>query len=350
MSKYIEIEGRRIGMDYVPVIVAELGINHNGSLEIAKRIVDKAYESGIEIIKHQTHIPSEEMSEEAKKAIPGNSKYSIYNIMERCALNEDEEIELKKYVESKNMIFISTPFSFAAVDRLERMNVSAYKIGSGEMNNIPLVEYIAKKNKPIIISTGMNSIESVKKTIEIVEKYHDKFAILHTTNIYPTPAHLVRLGALRELQETFPNEIIGLSDHTTNNYSSFAAISMGSSIVEKHFTDTRRRKGEDICCSMTPNQAKELIEFANEFFKMNTGKKMPSKEENVTINFAFSTVVTKKNIRKNEYFSLDNLTTKRPNVKDGIPASELYSLIGKRSNKDLNVNTHVKWNDIVDEK
>lgn len=350
MNKFIEIDGRKIGKDYVPVIIAELGINHNGSLDIAKKIVDSAKEVGIEIIKHQTHIPSEEMSDEAKKVIPGNSNNSIYSIMERCALTEEEEIELKRYVESKNMIFISTPFSFAAVDRLERMNVSAYKIGSGEMNNLPLVEYIAQKNKPIIISTGMNDIESVKKTVETVNKYHNNFAILHTTNLYPTPIHLVRLGALRELQECFPKEIIGLSDHTIDNYSSLAAISMGSSIIEKHFTDTKRRKGEDIICSMTPKQAKELIEFSNNFFIMNTGKKQPSAEEKITIDFAFSTIVARKNINKGEIFTLDNLTTKRPNVKNGIEASKLYDILGRKAKKDITLNSHLKLKDVDDEK
>ena len=349
MSKFIEIGGRRIGKDYVPVVIAEIGINHNGSLEIAKKMVDKAYESGIEIVKHQTHIPSEEMSDEAKKVIPGNSNYSIYDIMERCALSEDEERELKIYVENKNMIFISTPFSFAAVDRLERMKVVAYKIGSGEMNNLPLVEYIAMKNKPIIISTGMNDIKNIFKTIEVVKKYHSNFAILHTTNLYPTPNYLVRLAALKELQDNFPNEILGLSDHTVNNYSSIAAIAMGASIIEKHFTDTKRRKGEDIICSMSGKEAKELIEFANEFFIMNTGKKQPSLEENVTIDFAFSTIVTKKKINQGEIFTLDNLTTKRPNVKNGIRAAELYNILGKKAKVDLTLNSHLKWEEVENE-
>lgn len=350
MNKYIEIEGRKIGKDYVPVIIAEIGINHNGSLDIAKRIVDKAQEVGIEIIKHQTHIPSEEMSDEAKKVIPGNSKNSIYDIMERCALKEEEEMELKRYVESKNMIFLSTPFSFAAVDRLEKMKVSAYKIGSGEMNNLPLIEYIAQKNKPMIISTGMNDINSVINTVNIVKKYHNKFALLHTTNLYPTPTYLVRLGAFKELQNIFPDEILGLSDHTIKNYSAFAAIAMGASVIEKHFIDTKRRKGEDIICSMTPKQAKELIEYANEFFIMNTGKKQPSLEEQVTIDFAFSTVVTKKKINKGDIFTLDNLTTKRPYVKNGIKASELCNIIGKKSKKDIISNSHLRWEEIDDEK
>ena len=168
MSKYIQIGNRKIGMDYKPLVIAEIGINHNGSLEVAKKIVDAAYEAGCEIVKHQTHVIDDEMSHMAKKVIPGNSQKSIYEIMKKCALSEKDEMELKKYVESKGMLFLSTPFSRAAADRLEKMNVKAYKIGSGECNNYPLIEHIAKFGKPMIVSTGMNDIESIRKTSEEV--------------------------------------------------------------------------------------------------------------------------------------------------------------------------------------
>ena len=149
MNKYIEISGRKIGLDYKPLVIAEIGINHNGSLIEVKKLANAAKKAGAEIVKHQTHIINKEMSELAKKAIPGNSPYSIWDIMARCALTEDEELEFKEYVESLGMIFISTPFSFAAVDRLEKFNVPAYKIGSGEMNNyefvLPVILIIAHK-------------------------------------------------------------------------------------------------------------------------------------------------------------------------------------------------------------
>ena len=144
--KSIEFSGRKIGSDFEPLIVAEIGINHNGSLTEAFKLVDAAYKAGVEIIKHQTHIIEDEMSREAKNVFPGNSpNKSIYQIMHECALSEEEEVKLKKYVEKKNMIFFSTPFSRKAVDRLVRMNVSVFKIGSGECNNYPLVEYVASK-------------------------------------------------------------------------------------------------------------------------------------------------------------------------------------------------------------
>ena len=149
----IEIAGRKIGAKYPPVVIAEIGINHEGSLVVAKEMVDAAFRAGVEIVKHQTHIVEDEMSGAAKKVIPGNSDVSIYEIMERCSLSEQEEFQLKEYVESKGMIFISTPFSRAAADRLRQWDVPAYKIGSGECNNYPLLEHIASFGKPITSSS-----------------------------------------------------------------------------------------------------------------------------------------------------------------------------------------------------
>ena len=165
--KNFKIRDRNIGYEFSPLIIAEIGINHGGSLKDAFKLADAAIESGIEIIKHQTHVIDDEMTGAAKLVIPGNSKKSIYQIMKECSLSEDEETEFKNYVESKNKIFISTPFSRSAADRLERMNVPAYKIGSGECNNFPLLEHVANFGKPIILSTGMNDIETIKKATEI---------------------------------------------------------------------------------------------------------------------------------------------------------------------------------------
>ncbi|MBK8599683.1 MAG: N-acetylneuraminate synthase family protein [Flavobacterium sp.] len=217
MNPFIEIAGRKIGLDFSPLVIAEIGINHEGSLQTAFEMVDAAQRAGVEVVKHQTHIVEDEMSAVAKKVIPGNADVSIYEIMERCALDEAQEIQLKNYVESKGMIFISTPFSRAAADRLERMNVKGYKIGSGECNNYPLLEHIASFGKPVILSTGMNTIESVRKAVAIFDKHQVPVALLHTTNLYPTPIHLVRFGAMTQLHEAFPDKVFGLSDHTLNN-------------------------------------------------------------------------------------------------------------------------------------
>ena len=222
-KNYMQIGNRKIGEDYAPLVIAEIGINHEGSLKTAFEMVDAAYEAGAEVVKHQTHVVEDEMSKAAKKVIPGNTDVSIYDVMARCALNEEDETKLKEYVESKGMIFISTPFSRAAAERLERMGVQAYKIGSGECNNYPLIDLIASFGKPIILSTGMNDIDSIRKSVEIMEKHGVKYSLLHCTNLYPTPANLVRLGGMVELQKEFPNAIIGLSDHTVNNNACLAA-------------------------------------------------------------------------------------------------------------------------------
>ncbi len=338
----ININGRIIGEESLPFIIAELGINHKGSLETAFEMVDAACKAGAEVIKHQTHVVEDEMSSEAKKVIPGNADISIYDIIEGCALNEDDEVKLKGYIESKGMIFISTPFSRAAADRLERMKVSAYKIGSGECNNYPLIEHIAKFGKPMIVSTGMNNIDSVRKTVDILEKYNIQYALLHTTNLYPTPSHLVRLGAMQELQKEFPNAVVGLSDHTTSNLACLGAIALGASILERHFTDSMSRSGPDIINSMDPKALKELIRNSNELVKMRGGKKEMVKEEQVTVDFAFATVVTIKSVKKGESFTEENIWVKRPGTGD-IRAEDYQSLLKKRALVDIEDDIHLKW-------
>lgn len=345
MRKTIEINGRKIGTDFPPLVIAEIGINHEGSLKVAKEMVDAAYRAGAECVKHQTHIVDDEMSGEAKKVIPGNADVSIYEIMKRCALNEEDEIALKEYVESKGMIFISTPFSRAASERLERMNVAAYKIGSGECNNYPLLEHIASFGKPVILSTGMNTIESVAKAVAIFEKANTPLALLHTTNLYPTPAKLVRFGAMTELAEAFPNNVFGLSDHTVTNHACLGAVALGASILERHFTDHMQRTGPDIVCSMDENACKELIEGSRLMWTMRGGKKEPAKEEQVTIDFAFATVVTIKPIKKGETFSKENLWVKRPGT-GAILADKYNDILGKKAVREILSDEHLNWSDI----
>ncbi|WP_231710628.1 N-acetylneuraminate synthase family protein [Gracilibacillus suaedae] len=345
MSTYFTIGNRHIGNDYPPLVIAEIGINHGGNLSVAKEMVDAAYKAGAEIIKHQTHVIDDEMTESAKKVIPGNAKDSIYHIMERSALNEKDEFELKQYVEEKGMIFLSTPFSREAANRLEKMDVLAYKIGSGECNNYPLIEHVASFRKPMIVSTGMNTIISIKKTVQILEEYKVPYALLHCTNLYPTPPELVRLGGFQELQKQFPNTVIGLSDHTVNNNAAIAATALGASILERHFTDSYDRNGPDIECSMDPQALKSLIKDSKEVARMRGGTKEPAKEEKVTMDFAFSTVVTTKNIKKGDRFTKDNVWVKRPGIGE-IYAEDYNNILGKIATQDLNSGYHLNWNNV----
>lgn len=341
-----EIAGRIVGENYNPLVIVEIGINHNGSLKIAKEMVDAAVASGAEIIKHQTHIVEDEMTDLAKQTIPSNSNKSIYEIMKECSLNEDDEYELMRYVERKGVIFISTPFSRAAANRLQKFDVPAFKIGSGECNNYPLLKHIANFGKPIILSTGMNDLKSVSKAVDIFREFEVPFALLHTTNLYPTDPELVRLGAMQDLQQHFPDAVIGLSDHTTTNHACFGAVALGASILERHFTDSMNRKGPDIICSMDPKALKKLINGANMLQLMRGGSKENLlEEEQSTRNFAYATVVTIKEIPKGAEFTQENIWVKRPGIGD-ISAKEYEHILGKKSSKKIKSGQHLKWNEI----
>ncbi len=345
MNPYIEIAGRKIGQDYPPLVIAEIGINHEGSLQVAKEMVDAAKRAGAEVVKHQTHIVEDEMSGAAKKVIPGNAEVSIYEIMRRCALNEADELELKNYVESLGMIFISTPFSRAAAERLKKFDIPAYKIGSGECSNYPLLEHIAQFGKPIILSTGMNTIESIQKAVAIFDKHNVPVALLHTTNLYPTPIQLVRLGAMTKMSQAFPEKVFGLSDHTLNNNACLGAVALGASILERHFIDNMQRIGPDIICSMDESSCRELITSSAEIAQMRGGEKQPAYEEQVTIDFAFATVCTISEIKKGDIFTKDNVWVKRPGTGE-IPAENFNSVLGKIATCDINVDELLKYSDI----
>ncbi|CAM3494700.1 N-acetylneuraminate synthase [Campylobacter upsaliensis] len=328
-----------------PLVVPEIGINHNGSLELAKLMVDSAARAGAKIIKHQTHIIEDEMSKEAKKVIPGNAKISIYEIMKKCALNEKDERELKEYVEKQGLVYLSTPFSRAGANRLEDMGVSAYKIGSGECNNTPLIKHIASFKKPIILSTGMNDIKSITQSVKILKDFEVPFVLLHTTNLYPTPPHLVRLHAMLTLQKEF-NALVGLSDHTTNNLACLGAVALGACMIERHFSDTMNRQGPDIICSMDENALKELIIQSEQIALMRglNAKKEAAKEEQVTIDFAFASVVSIKPIKRGEILSEENIWVKRPSL-GGIPAREFENILGKKALRDIECDSQLSKED-----
>ena len=227
------------------------------------------------------------------------------------------------------------------------MNVEAYKIGSGECNNYPLIRHIAELGKPVILSTGMNDLESISKSVNILRENKIPYALLHTTNIYPTPNHLVRLESIRELQSTFEDAVVGLSDHTLSNHACFGAVALGASILERHFTDSMTRDGPDIVCSMDGKAAEELIEGANIIYEERGGKKGPAEEEKPTIDFAFATVVSIKDIKKGDAFSKENIWVKRPGS-GSISAEDFENILGKKAKKDISKDIHLNFDDIVE--
>lgn len=337
---------RMIGPNEPPLVIVELGINHGGSIDLAIEMVDAAAGVGAEIIKHQTHVVEDEMSNAARKVIPGNADISIYDIIAACALEEKQERRLQQHVQARGMLFISTPFSRAASNRLRDMNVPAYKIGSGECNNYPLIDHIASFGKPIILSTGMNSIESIRKAVSIFHRHKVPYALLHCTNVYPTPPELVRLGGVMELQREFPDAVVGLSDHTVTNHACFGAVALGACIIERHFTDRMDRPGPDIVCSMDPRALRELMEGAALLQRERGGTKGRVEAERVTAEFAYATVVTIRDISQGEAFTKDNLWVKRPGT-GAFLAEAFDSLLGKRANRSLPADHHLEPGDVA---
>jgi sialic acid synthase SpsE len=225
---------------------------------------------------------------------------------------------------------------------LQSYGVKAFKIGSGELNNYPLIEHVASFGKPMIVSTGMNSISDIKIAVDIMERHEVPFALLHTTNLYPTAPGQVRLGAMCEMMNAFPETIIGLSDHTINNNSCIAAMALGAKIVERHYTDRMDRVGPDIGCSMDEEKLKELLLAAEEIPQMLGGHKSALPEEQVTIDFAFATVVTIKDIKAGETFTKDNLWVKRPGTGE-ILAKDYESVLGKKAKTDIPNDVQLTW-------
>ena len=341
----LRIGSRILGPEYPPLVIAEIGINHEGDIEKAFKMVDAASVAGCECVKFQTHIIEDEMI--PNDVIPGNATESIWEIMKRCALLEEEEVSLKSYVEKKGMIFLSTPFSRDASIRLEKMGVAAYKIGSGECNNYPLIEHIARYGKPIILSTGMNSLQSVRKSVDILRRYRIPYALLHCTSIYPTPYEKVRLGAIQELTREFPDAVVGLSDHSLSNYPCLGAVSLGASILERHFTADKSWPGPDINISMDPTELQQLIQGSRIIHQAMGGAKAILPEEQPTIDFAYACVVAIADIGSGDLLTPDNIWVKRPGTGE-IKAEFYQAVLGKAANKPIRKNEQIRWSDLND--
>jgi sialic acid synthase SpsE len=339
----ITLAGRNIGHDHSPLVMAEVGINHDGEFDKAIALVDAAAAAGAELVKFQCHITDKEMV--PTDMTPGQiSKDKLWDIIKRCELTADEEHRVQAHCAKKGVIYLSTPFSREAADRLNAMGVPGFKIGSGECNNLPLLDHVAKFGKPMIISTGMNDLASVKRSVDVING-RVPFALMHCTSMYPTPYDKVRLGAITDLQEAFPDTPVGLSDHSLNIWTSLGAIALGACMVEKHFTVTRSWPGPDISISIEPDELKDLIDGSRAIWQARGGHKTRLAEEQPVIDFAYATVVTIAPVRAGETFSKENVWVKRPGT-GKILANRLESVIGRRSVRDIPADVHVDPADV----
>lgn len=315
-------------------------------MEKAKRMVDDAADAGAECVKFQCHVIEDEMSEHAKKVIPGNATESIYDIMSRCALSEEDDAELKRYVESKGMIFLSTPFSRAAADRLERMGVVGYKIGSGECNNYPLIKHIASFGKPVILSTGMNSLDSIRPAVKEFEAAGVPHVVLQCTSMYPTPYDKVELEGIVDLQKAFPSALVGLSDHSLGIWTALGAVAYGASVLEKHFTSDKTWPGPDVSISIDPSELRDLVVGSKAIWEARGGSKKVHEEEAPTIAFAYASVVTIADINEGDEFSASNLWVKRPGTGDFL-AGDYDALLGKKAARSIPADKQLEKVDVA---
>ena len=338
----MKIGNRSIGPNEPPLVIAEIGINHGGDLDVAKNMVDLIASSGCECVKHQTHIIEDEMTEEAKSIFPPNADKSIWDVMKECSLTLDEEKELKKHAENLGLIWISTPFSRKAVDFLDHIDVPAFKIGSGEADNLPLINHIAKKGKPIIMSTGMQSIQSLKNSVEILENSQVQYALLECTNLYPSPPEIVSLKGIEELKEAFPKALVGFSDHSIGPEMALASVALGACIVERHFTDTRYRNGPDISCSMDPAELRLMIDRSVEIYKALKNPKQRTKPEEDVYKFARASVVADKDMPAGHIITEKDIWARRPGSGE-IPGYKYHDVIGKKLRLAVKKNHQLEW-------
>jgi sialic acid synthase SpsE len=339
----LSIAGRKVGPEHPPLVMAEVGINHEGDVNKALQLVDAAATVGAELVKFQCHITEKEMV--PTDMTPGKiSTEKLWDIIKRCELTADEERRVQAHCASKGVIYLSTPFSREASDRLNAMGVPAFKIGSGECNNLPLLDHIAKFGKPIIMSTGMNDLASVKRSVDVLQD-RVPYALLHCTSMYPTPYEKVRLGAITDLMQAFPGVPVGLSDHSMNIWTCLGAVALGASLLEKHFTISRSWPGPDTGISIEPNELKDMVEGSRAVWQARGGRKTVLAEEQPVIDFAYATVVSIAPIAAGETFSLANTWVKRPGT-GPLKADRFNDVIGRRATRDIARERHISPADV----
>jgi len=341
----MKIAHRDIGPQHPPLVVAEIGINHGGSLAVAKAMVSAAHRAGCEMVKHQTHFVDDEMTDEAKAIFPPNADVSIWEVMQRCALSKDDEIALKAHAESLGLIYISTPFSRAAADFLAEIGVAGFKIGSGEANHVPLIRHIARFGKPVILSTGMQTIESLRPSVQALDEAGVDYALLECTNLYPSPPEIVSLQGITELRQAFPRAVIGFSDHSIGPEMAIASVALGACILERHFTDTRYRKGPDIACSMDPAELRFLIDRSKEVHTALHNPKVRTAPEEDVYRFARGSIVADRDLPAGHVIGESDIWARRPGSGE-ISVQHFDRLIGAKLTRAVRRNQQLLWTDL----
>ncbi|WP_103618841.1 N-acetylneuraminate synthase [Campylobacter concisus] len=321
-------------------IIAEAGVNHNGNMELAKKLIDAAVEAKVDAIKFQTFKTELCISKNAKKAeyqveSTGNSKESQFEMVKKLELTSQNHCELISYCKEKNITFLSTPFDSDSIKLLHELGLSTFKIPSGEITNLPYLRQIGGLNKKIILSTGMANLGEVEAAIEILVKNGTKrenISLLHANTQYPTPMEDVNLKAMITLKNAFGLEV-GYSDHTLGIEVDIAAVAMGAKIIEKHFTLDKNMPGPDHKASLEPDELVAMVRaIRNIELALGDGLKHFSKSESENIKIARKSIVAKCNIKKGEIFSEQNICVKRPG--DGINPMRWDEVIGQISQKD----------------
>lgn len=339
----LKINNYLIGKSCPVYVIAEAGINHNGSYTLAKKLVDVAVKSNANCIKFQTHITEKEMIK--SNITPGNiSKKTLWSIIKNCELSEKEERKLQQYCKLKKITFLSTPFSIEAVDRLKEIKMPAYKIGSGELTNVPFLEHIAKTRKPVILSTGMSELSEIKSAVKLFKKFKIPLAILQTTSIYPANYSDINLGVIEKYYDIF-DVPVGLSDHSIGIYTALGAVAKGACIIEKHITLDKKMPGPDQKLSLEPDELTELVKGCKAVKLALGNTKKILQHEKPVLRFARESVVSKSIIAKGEKFTSKNITTKRP-ATGSIPAKDYFSILGKKAKRQISIDKQLSRMDI----
>lgn len=337
----IRIGDRDIGPGRPCFVIAEAGINHNGDEKLAADLVAAAAEAGADAIKFQTHFPEHEMLRGgATAAYVGES---LFDLLTRTALSREAHGRLQQLAREKGITFLSTPFSREAADFLETIDVPAFKTGSGELTHLPMQRHIARKGKPMIISTGMSTPEEIDRTVNAVREEGASFALMHCTSTYPTPYAHVQLGCIPALQEKY-DVPVGFSDHTLGSYMAFAAVSLGANLFEKHFTTSRDLPGPDQQGSMEPGELKRVVEGIRAIEQASGATKKIQPGEQDVRNMAHHSVVTLRDIPAGEAITADAVWAKRPGT--GIPARQLNEVVGKVAKRAIAKDSLVSWDDL----